>query len=334
MRGSLAASLRSLAAAAAGLLTCDQEAIAALATATARHPVKPLVMGRYAAAMLALAEGDAAAATAALAALAEPALRAPATPRTVTLDPAALGPDAPALYCRLLEDDPATPLPCRAVEPAALAAALPRLAGALAALGPDFADEIAAVAGELVLVVADPGAALHFQGATSPHLWGSMMLNLDDCGTVAALGEALAHESGHAVLFGLTGCEPMVLNPASERYASPLRAEPRPMDGVVHATWVLARMHLAARRMRDSGLLDAAGTAEATATIARTAEQFADGLAVVEAAARFTPAGAAAFAPAAEYMASVTAGGDRAARPRVRGSGVRGSGVCESGVRG
>lgn len=259
-------------------------------------------MARYAAAMLAIGAGQAGPAAEALAALADPVLCLPAAPRVVTLDEAMLGPGLPALYLRLLNDDPETPLRCRALPADRLGAAQADIGRALAALGPDFAGEIAAVAGEVVLVAREPGAPLRFQGATALHLWGAVVLNAEDWDTPAAMGEALAHESGHAVLFGLTGGEPMVENPDDERFASPLRAEKRPMDGVVHATWVLARMHLAAMRMLDSGLLDAANQAEAALLRERAVRLYADGLVVVARHARFTPAGRAAFATAEHYM--------------------------------
>jgi HEXXH motif-containing protein len=58
-----------------------------------------------------------------------------------------------------------------------------------------------------------------------------------------------------ALLFGFGMGKPLVENHEHERYTSPLRGDPRPMDGVVHATYVVARMHYAVTRMLDSGLL-------------------------------------------------------------------------------
>lgn len=57
-----------------------------------------------------------------------------------------------------------------------------------------------------------------------------------------ALVESLTHETAHALLFGFTLGENLTLNDPAERYASPLRRDPRPMEGIVHATFVLARM--------------------------------------------------------------------------------------------
>ena len=38
-------------------------------------------------------------------------------------------------------------------------------------------------------------------------------------------------------------------------FSSPLRTDPRPMDGVVHATYVVARMHQTISRLLDAGVL-------------------------------------------------------------------------------
>ena len=297
VRGRLATSLRDLAESAAGLLPCDAAALGALADAVAAHPVRPLVMARYAAAMEAVGSGDAAAAEAALAALADPALRARSAPRTITLCDADLGPGGAALYRHLLNDDPDSPLAIRALDAGDRLAAPARVAAALDLLGPDFAAEIAGVAPEVVAVAPLPGAAAAFQGATSFYLWGAIALNLPAHPADPDLALTLAHESGHAVLFGSTFGVPLTVNDPGERYASPLRETPRPMEGIVHATWVLARMHLAAETMIAGGI-------DLRAERDAIRRDYAEGLAVVDAAARFTPEGAAVFAPARRYMAA------------------------------
>lgn len=298
MRDGLAASLRRLGIAAEGALRCDPAAIQALSDAVAAHPVRPLVMARYAAAMAAIGTGDRQVTEAALAALADPALHAPAAPRTVTLCDADLGPGGAALYRHLLNDDPESPVAIGALDPALRAAAPARVAAALGLLGADFAGEIAAVTPEVVAVAPVPGAPMAIHGATSFHLWGAIAVNLAAHPTEAALAITLAHESGHAVLFGATLGVPLTVNDPAERYASPLRATPRPMEGIVHATWVLARMHLAAERLIAGGI-------DLRAERDAIRRDYADGLAVVDAAARFTAAGAAVFAPARDYMAGV-----------------------------
>ncbi len=63
---------------------------------------------------------------------------------------------------------------------------------------------------------------------------------------------ALLHETAHQLLFGLSLDQPVVENDVEERYASPLRPDPRPMDGIFHATFVCARMRYGYVRLDGS----------------------------------------------------------------------------------
>ncbi len=304
VRARLAASLSAIADAAEGVFACDVPSLRALASHVAGHPVRATVMLRYAEAVSAIGTGDPAAAAAALAALADPALRAPSIPRVITLRDADLGPGGGAACLRLLSDDPARPLDILPLDDDSLAAAATRVTQAMGLLDDGFAGEIRALTPEIVAVRGAPGARSRFDGATSFYFWGGMALNLDPPPDPVDLAIALAHESGHAALFGLTMGGPVVTNPDTERYASPLRDDPRPMEGIAHATWVLARMHLAVAGMLESGRLDAAQRAAAERSLAGIARDYAAGLSVMAEGARFTEAGAAAFAPAEAYMAS------------------------------
>jgi hypothetical protein len=48
--------------------------------------------------------------------------------------------------------------------------------------------------------------------------------------------QMLAHESSHNLLFGFSADESLVENSPEELFPSPLRMDPRPMDGICHAT--------------------------------------------------------------------------------------------------
>jgi HEXXH motif-containing protein len=96
--------------------------------------------------------------------------------------------------------------------------------------------------------------------------------------------------------------KPLVENEVEELYPSPLRSDPRPMDGVVHATYVTARMYYAATRLLQSGLLTEEEMHEARERIERNARGYAEGVAVVEANARWTEAGEIALKSAKVYM--------------------------------
>ncbi len=116
---------------------------------------------------------------------------------------------------------------------------------------PELAAEIRALIREIALAVCKEGAAWQFDGGSSYQLWGLLLLNPRFHHTPVAVAEVLAHEAAHAFLFGCTYDEPLVRNPDSDLYPSPLRRDPRPMDGIYHATYVSARMCWAMRRERQ-----------------------------------------------------------------------------------
>jgi HEXXH motif-containing protein len=211
-------------------------------------------------------------------------------------------------YCRLVDTDPG--MPFRLVPPPAPVAALcrDRIAAALALLDagyPALAAELRVLLREIVLAVSPDGpGAVVFDGASSFMLWGAVILNARAHETVLDMVQALAHESGHNLLFGLCADGPLVENDDVERYASPLRLDPRPMDGIVHATYVTARMHQAMRHLLESGALTVEQERAARTALAGHRRAFADGIAVIDGHARFTALGAAVMAGARDHMAA------------------------------
>jgi HEXXH motif-containing protein len=105
----------------------------------------------------------------------------------------------------------------------------------------------------IVLVIgwAPVSPALSFGGVTSLTLWGAITLNTELHRTPLEIAEGLVHEGAHTLLFGYAVDERLVRNPDSQRFASPLRPNPRPMDGVFHATFVCARLYLLYRRLLE-----------------------------------------------------------------------------------
>jgi HEXXH motif-containing protein len=63
--------------------------------------------------------------------------------------------------------------------------------------------------------------------------------------------DVLVHEASHLLLFGLVGGKALSRNDPAARYASPLRRDPRPIDGIFHAAFVATRVHLTMERMRS-----------------------------------------------------------------------------------
>jgi HEXXH motif-containing protein len=92
-----------------------------------------------------------------------------------------------------------------------------------------------------------------FGGVTSFLLWGATFLNAKAYGSPEMAVDFLVHESTHSLLFALSAEEPLVLNRLEDRYPSPLRTDPRPMDGIYHATLVSARVAWVFQLWLDSG---------------------------------------------------------------------------------
>jgi HEXXH motif-containing protein len=306
VRARLAGSLDGIAATLNGALGADSDALGALTAAIRAHPIRPAVMCLYSELVPALFE-DEDRARDILATLAMPVWREPAQARLVTVRDADLGAGIADCYRRQMNDDPAQLMEPTVLDEAALAEGRARVAAAMALLDtacPGMAGELAAVVNEVVLVgpATTPGA-VSFHGASSFYLWGSLLLNIVAHPGRVRLVEGLAHEGGHCLLHGLTMGEQTVVNDTDERFASPLRDDKRPMDGLVHATFVLARMHMALAAVLDSGALTADERDEAATRLAAVRRDYAEGLAIVAAGARFTARGAAAFASAEAYMA-------------------------------
>jgi HEXXH motif-containing protein len=145
-------------------------------------------------------------------------------------------------------------------------------------------------------------AADRFDGASSFMLWGAIILNAEAADTPIALVEGLAHESGHNLLFGLCADGPLVENDDFDRFPSPLRADPRPMDGIVHATYIIARMHQALRTVLNAGVLEVEQAAYARSSLQGHAEAFQRGMDTIERHGRLTPLGRGLLEGASDYM--------------------------------
>ena len=161
-------------------------------------------------------------------------------------------------YLRFMKGDAADRrvfLPPSAEDLAAFKRQFASVVALLEQAAPDLLAELKALISELILVVGPNDAKVHFDGGSSYQLWGALFLNAVRHKTRIDVIDSLAHESAHSRLFGLCTEEAPVANPDEELHPSPLRPEPRPMDGVYHATFVSARMHWAMARLIASGLL-------------------------------------------------------------------------------
>ncbi|MGA3302131.1 MAG: HEXXH motif-containing putative peptide modification protein [Methylovirgula sp.] len=176
-------------------------------------------------------------------ALAEAALKAP--PKGVrNLTDNDLGQGYADLFARTIDDNPDLPLNLIAVEASEFQRAKTLIAQArdlVAQSCPNLLVEIDTFAKQIVLATGRPGGTI-FSGAATVFLWGAILLNPLAIDDPFSMAEALAHETAHVLLYGLTGGADVTTNEPDERYPSPLRDDLRPVEGIAHATFVLARM--------------------------------------------------------------------------------------------
>ncbi len=305
MRRRLGDSLRYIFDSAEGHLGISRAEMDAFLARLALGPVSPLVFGAYCDLVLAL---GADALDEARRLLAEITAAPDPLPGPAVID---LGDPARDIaadrYRRLVDTD--IDMPLTIVPPPAEDAARMRslLAGAFALIdagNPALADEIRIIVREIVLAsCAEDARSGQFEGASSFMLWGAVVLNVSAYATVLDMVQALAHESGHNLLFGLCAHGPLHENDDAARYSSPLRSDPRPMDGIVHATYVTARMHQSVQRLTDAGVLDAARRDEGRRANITNARQFALGVETIDRHARLTTLGRDVIDGATRYMA-------------------------------
>ncbi len=141
-----------------------------------------------------------------------------------------------------------------------------------------------------------------FGGASALRAFGGILLNVEIEPTVVDCAASLAHEHAHNVLFALSPMEGVVENSEDERFSSPLRHDARPLEGIFHATFVLARMVYVMDMMRASGLLSDEDDKIAAVIQTECTPLFFDGLKTVHDHARCTPQGTLAMAAAEDYM--------------------------------
>lgn len=310
LRERLAGSLRHLAAACAPHVVLDQPAIAAQIACIAAAPrPRPEIFALHFEILGAAQRSDLAALAAGFADL---CAIAPAASPGLALrgwGEADIAPGEAARLRRIFGEAGDTPIAFGPPRPAILAEARAALGAALAVLdrsAPALHGEINALICEILLAEDTRAGTTRFDGATAFHAQGALLLNATELRTPPAALATLVHEAAHALLFAATEGAPLAENDPTERFASPLRRDPRPMGGICHAAFVSARMVHAldlavaafapgdraeARRLRDG---------------AWRAHAAADG--VIRAHARLTPAGATFLGAAARHMALAAPG--------------------------
>ena len=305
MRARLRQSLEYILAQADGQVPIPHSEMDAFFARLENGPVSPLVFGAYCELVLAFERDDLAEAEELIKEIAA-APNLEDGPRVIDLaDPER---DHAAMrYRRLVDGDPDAAIVIS--PPGEKAAELrPLIAEALALIergNPALAGEIRGIVREIVLAYgAEDAKGLKFDGVSSFMLWGGVVLNVTGYKSAVEVVQALAHESGHNLLFGLCVNGPLQENDDNERYPSPLRLDERPMDGIVHATYVTARMHQSIQRLLDAGTLGAGQAEEARRANITNAKYFASGMETVDRHARLTPLGRTIMDGASRYMSA------------------------------
>ncbi len=224
--------------------------------------------------------------------------------RVVTLD-MVTPPSNRLLYQRLMDTDPNTPFHICSPDPDTTDNAMARFNSGMRRLQqaiPELAREFEALVREVILVVGEEGLGYGFAGGSCYMLWGALFINAELHADDIAVIEAIAHESGHSFLFGLTIDEPLVLNDDEELFTSPLRDDPRPMDGIYHATYVSARMHWAMSRLLEGKQLNGQERDLASAKREASRRSFWNGYQTVHQFARLSGTGRILMDGAHDYM--------------------------------
>ena len=150
------------------------------------------------------------------------------------------------------------------------------------AYAPNAWADFSAITTEIVAAYGAPRNRMTFDGCSSLERFGSILINMRRDRSPLIMAETLVHESAHSLLFALSCNDHRVLNPASELYESPLRIDPRPLDGIYHAVFVLARMHGFLAEVALHPKSTSAMKAEARKTLKTRYENFMDGYTVLK----------------------------------------------------
>lgn len=131
------------------------------------------------------------------------------------------------------------------------------------------------------------------EGVTAARFFGNIFLRLPhpEEDPLLFYFEHIIHEASHLHLYAMMGEDPLILNEESERYSSPIRVDKRPMSGIFHAVFVLARIIRALHRYCHH----VPSHAKAHTIVSNCEKLFLEGLETVRCHARLTPCGQALF---------------------------------------
>ena len=304
MRSRLADSLRYIFAQGEGHLSVPKDRAEEFVVRLEQKPISPLAFSFYTDSVLAIEEDDVEAASRLLNELITLPSQTGDT-EIISLGDPAKDPIAQR-YARFLNEDPSVKFEIFPPSSEAARSCRAQIRDAFALLDagdPALAGEIRALLRQIVLAAGSKEPkAMTFDGASSFMLWGAIIINADRRDGAIGMTQMLAHESAHNLLFGFSADESLVENGPDELFSSPLRKDPRPMDGIYHATFVTARMYRVVRQLLESGVLDAAAKEKAEKDLVENARLFKQGIETVWKHAKLTPLGESVMRGASDYM--------------------------------
>lgn len=145
---------------------------------------------------------------------------------------------------------------------------------------------------------------LDFEGSSALRAFGGIVCNTKTDRLTVATALVLVHEHAHNVLFALSPSQGVVTNADDELFSSPLRIDPRPMEGIFHATFVLARMIYWLELVRGSRLVASDELAYAEMMLEEITPRYHEGVETVDRYGKLTEQGRMALEQAEHYMAS------------------------------
>lgn len=153
---------------------------------------------------------------------------------------------------------------------------------------PSFAVEIEETTTEILITGGTEGQ--YVRSASCFGLFGLVVINGSREFSVLHYLEHIIHEAAHIRLMLVTINDELTLNPRTERFEAPFRADLRPMNGLFHAYFVLTRILLAFSILRRSSI-QAEWTAELDARIVASLKRFFETARIIESNAQFTNLG-------------------------------------------
>lgn len=182
----------------------------------------------------------------------------------------------------------------------------------LRTISPGLADEFVQIITAILVVRAVPARKkdserLDFEGVSALRAFGGILLNAKPGYSTAACALCLVHEHAHNVLFALSPKQGVVMNSDDERYSSPLRTDPRPMEGILHAAFVLARMIYWLKLLRNTGAATQSQVKYAEKMITQLTPRYYEGVETIAQHGKLTAQGQLALTQAETFMNSAAA---------------------------